>query len=95
MSQDERPTFDGTAGSVTVWIGALRGGESEEAARRLWDRYFQRLVSLARGRLRAKLPTGALVGIRVPGSWRELGEVRGELVSFVTPRDLEGTDRDG
>ena len=46
-------------------------------------------------RLRAKLPTGALVGIRVPGSWRELGEVRGELVSFVTPRDLEGTDRDG
>lgn len=46
-------------------------------------------------RLRAKLPTGALVGIRVPGSWRELGAVRGELVSFVTPRDLEGTDRDG
>jgi phosphohistidine phosphatase len=40
-------------------------------------------------RLRSKLPTGALAGIRLPGSWRALGEVRGELVSFVTPRDLE------
>jgi len=46
-------------------------------------------------RLRAKLPTGALAGIRIPGSWRELGQVRGELVAFVTPRDLAAGDRDG
>jgi DNA-directed RNA polymerase specialized sigma24 family protein len=42
-----------TGGSVTRWIGALRDGEADEAARRLWDRYFDRLVGLARDRLRA------------------------------------------
>jgi len=42
-----------TDASVTAWIGALRGGDSDEAARRLWDRYFDRLVDLARARLRA------------------------------------------
>jgi hypothetical protein len=50
------PTDDpgtvGTEGSVTAWIGALRGGDSDAAAHRLWDRYFDRLVDLARARLR-------------------------------------------
>jgi DNA-directed RNA polymerase specialized sigma24 family protein len=50
--KDSNP--DGTLGSVTGWIGALRGGASDEAARQLWDRYFHRLVHLARARLRAK-----------------------------------------
>ncbi len=39
-------------GSVTRWLGDLKGGD-QDAARPLWDRYFQRLVSLARARLRA------------------------------------------
>lgn len=39
-------------GSVTHWLGDLRAGE-QEAAQPLWDRYFQRLVALARARLRA------------------------------------------
>ena len=46
-------------------------------------------------RLRSKFPTGALVAIRFPGSWSALGEVRGELTNFVTPRDLMGETRDG
>lgn len=39
-------------GSVTRWIGDLKAGDPE-AARALWDRYFDRLVRLARARLRA------------------------------------------
>jgi RNA polymerase sigma factor (sigma-70 family) len=38
-------------GSVTHWIHQLKQGDSL-AARRLWERYFPRLVSLARDHLR-------------------------------------------
>ena len=37
-------------GSVTHWIGALQAGDPA-AARQLWDRYFRRLVGLARKKL--------------------------------------------
>jgi DNA-directed RNA polymerase specialized sigma24 family protein len=37
--------------SVSGWIGRVRGGD-DEAAARLWQRYFVRLVGLARDRLR-------------------------------------------
>ncbi len=40
-------------GSVTIWVDALRAGDPE-AARRLWQRYFQSLVRLARSRLQAR-----------------------------------------
>jgi DNA-directed RNA polymerase specialized sigma24 family protein len=40
-----------TPGSVTQWIDGLRAGESA-AARKLWEQYFNRLVELARKRLR-------------------------------------------
>jgi DNA-directed RNA polymerase specialized sigma24 family protein len=40
-------------GSVTRWIDRVRAGEPD-AARQLWHRYFDRLVRLARGRLREK-----------------------------------------
>ena len=36
---------------VTVWLGRLQAGDAG-AARPLWDRYFHRLVGLARKRLR-------------------------------------------
>src|SRR6476661_973202 len=36
---------------VTVWLGRLQAGDPA-AARPLWDRYFHRLVGLARARLR-------------------------------------------
>jgi RNA polymerase sigma factor (sigma-70 family) len=39
------------AGSVTDWIGNLKSG-SPEAAARLWERYFEGLVRIARARLR-------------------------------------------
>lgn len=39
-------------GSITRLLGELAGGDPDEAARRLWDRYFDRLVQLARARLR-------------------------------------------
>ncbi len=37
-------------GSVTHWIGALKDGD-DEAARELWQRYFDGLVRVARNRL--------------------------------------------
>jgi RNA polymerase sigma factor (sigma-70 family) len=44
-------------GSVTRWIDGLEQGDPE-AARRLWQRYFEDLVRLARARLR-DAPRGA------------------------------------
>jgi DNA-directed RNA polymerase specialized sigma24 family protein len=37
-------------GSVTCWLDALRAGDAG-AAQRLWERYFRRLVGLARKKL--------------------------------------------
>jgi DNA-directed RNA polymerase specialized sigma24 family protein len=39
--------------SVTWLIGELAGGDSDEAARQLWERYFDQIVRLARARLGA------------------------------------------
>jgi DNA-directed RNA polymerase specialized sigma24 family protein len=39
-----------SSGSVTHWIDRLQAGD-EEAARLLWERYFHRLVGLARKKL--------------------------------------------
>src|SRR5262249_14212614 len=38
------------SGSVNAWIGALKAGDSKPA-QQLWERYFQRLVGLARTKL--------------------------------------------
>lgn len=38
-------------GSITMWLGKLKGGE-REAVQPLWDVYFGRIVDLARGQLR-------------------------------------------
>jgi DNA-directed RNA polymerase specialized sigma24 family protein len=43
-------TGDEAGGSVTQWIGGLKAGD-EEAARVLWQHYFDGLVRLARSRL--------------------------------------------
>ena len=37
--------------SISLWISALRSGD-ESAAAALWDRYFQRLMHVARGRMK-------------------------------------------
>jgi hypothetical protein len=39
-------------GSVTRWLGGLKAGD-EAAAQQLWERYFARMVGLARDKLRA------------------------------------------
>jgi DNA-directed RNA polymerase specialized sigma24 family protein len=44
MSGDE-------GGSVTCWLGDLKGGDLA-AAQPLWERYFARLVGVARGKLK-------------------------------------------
>jgi RNA polymerase sigma factor (sigma-70 family) len=46
-------------GSVTVWIGHLKAGD-HAAAHQLWMRYYDRIVRLARRRLRA-FPAAATV----------------------------------
>jgi DNA-directed RNA polymerase specialized sigma24 family protein len=40
-----------SGGSVTTWIGMLELGD-RAAAQKLWERYFPRLISLARAKLR-------------------------------------------
>src|SRR5262245_13663312 len=37
-------------GSISVWIGQLKQGDAD-AAQRLWERYYHRLVGLARKKL--------------------------------------------
>jgi DNA-directed RNA polymerase specialized sigma24 family protein len=48
---------DESQGSVTYWIAELRDGETSAAQRELWDRYFRRIVALARTKL-GGLPPG-------------------------------------
>jgi hypothetical protein len=40
--------------SVTVWLARLKSGQRDEAAWRLWQVYFDRLVRLARARLASR-----------------------------------------
>jgi DNA-directed RNA polymerase specialized sigma24 family protein len=46
-------------GSVTRWIGDLKAG-GDSAAQNLWERYFHRLVHLARARLRSARRAGTI-----------------------------------
>ncbi len=46
------------ANSVTHWVNDLKAGDRGEAARLLWQRYFERLARLAQARLRHR--AGAL-----------------------------------
>ncbi len=48
----------GDDGSVTCWIDQLRAGD-QAAAKPLWERYFQRLVGLARVKLPPTMRAGA------------------------------------
>jgi DNA-directed RNA polymerase specialized sigma24 family protein len=50
--------FDDGLGSITLWLRDLQAGD-RAAAQPLWERYFNRLVRLARGRLRLKGGTSA------------------------------------
>jgi RNA polymerase sigma factor (sigma-70 family) len=55
MTADPRmvgPTVMTQDHSITSWILALKAGDVS-AAQRLWERYYRRLVGLARARLRA------------------------------------------
>jgi DNA-directed RNA polymerase specialized sigma24 family protein len=44
--------------SVTVWLERLKSGE-EEAVQPLWERYFHRMVQLARQKLKGRAGKGA------------------------------------
>lgn len=44
---------NGGKGSITFWIGDLKSG-GDAAAQPLWERYFERLVRLAREQLRGR-----------------------------------------
>ena len=44
------PARSSDGGSVTAWVGALKGGDPDASAR-LWARYFRRMLALARKRL--------------------------------------------
>jgi hypothetical protein len=51
---------DDPGASITRWLGALNAGDPA-AAQPLWERYFNRLVRLARARRRAGRRPGAAV----------------------------------
>jgi hypothetical protein len=46
------PMATGDEGSITRWLDVLKAGD-EAAAQQLWERYFARMVGLARTKLRA------------------------------------------
>ena len=46
--------------SVTRWLDDLKAGNDPNAAQRLWERHFERLVRLARGKLRRSHPLTAV-----------------------------------
>jgi DNA-directed RNA polymerase specialized sigma24 family protein len=50
-SHSQERLFMSDGGSITRWIGPLQAGDPA-AAQQLWERYFCRLVGLARKRLR-------------------------------------------
>jgi DNA-directed RNA polymerase specialized sigma24 family protein len=50
LSNHQRLLPVSRGGSVTAWISELKAG-NHEAAQRLWERYFHRLVILARAKL--------------------------------------------
>src|SRR6516225_7420638 len=45
-------------GSISRWLGPLKAADAE-AAQELWERYFGRLVKVARKRLRSRRPRTA------------------------------------
>src|SRR5262245_52808062 len=47
-----------SAGSVTRWVTALKGGDAA-AAQPIWERYYRRLVALARQKLHSSTRRGA------------------------------------
>lgn len=49
-ARDADTAGDDAGGSITVWLGALKGGDTA-ALQPLWDRYFSRLVAMVRRRL--------------------------------------------
>ena len=53
MPTDTQGSVTDAQGSITHWIGDLKAG-GEAAAQPLWERYFDRLVRLARNKLRAR-----------------------------------------
>jgi hypothetical protein len=53
------------SGSVTALVERLKDGD-HEAARLLWQRYYPRLVALARQKLRGSAPPGGRRGGRGP-----------------------------
>ena len=57
-----------SSSSVTAWIGRVKTGD-RDAAQKLWERYFERLVRLAR----AKLPAGR----------RKLGEDESDVAAYA------------
>ena len=56
-NRPDRGTMDEQGGSITHWLGDLKGGDLA-AAQPLWERYFGKLVVLARAKLQKRRHTG-------------------------------------
>jgi DNA-directed RNA polymerase specialized sigma24 family protein len=56
--RSDRGMAEEQGGSITHWLGDLKGGDLA-AAQPLWERYFSKLVVLARAKLQKRRHTGA------------------------------------
>ena len=70
-------------GSVSRWLGQLRAGDPQAAAG-LWQRYFERLVTVARGRLQ-----GAAYARVGPDRAEEHARAVRKLVEEVSALEVE------
>lgn len=72
--------------AVSHWLEALRAGDSQ-AAQRLWDHYFERLVAVAHGRLRH-------MANRIPGDDIALSALKSVMIGVREKRFPDVRDRD-
>ena len=77
-------------GSVTHWVDQLKAGDYA-AAQPLWERYYQRLVRLARSRLPATPPPAPTPTRRMPHS----SALNSFCICAASGRFPQIADRDG
>ena len=80
-------------GSVTYWLSELKAG-NQDAAQHLWERYFQRLVELARNKLQ-NAPRRAAdeedVAAAWASAWDRIRYLPGETLLDAALRDADNS----
>ncbi|QEH37404.1 ECF sigma factor [Aquisphaera giovannonii] len=78
--------------SVTLWLSDLKGGKTQDAVSRLWNRYFHRLARVAESRLRSTSAGNLVDGEDIAASALEAfcrGASEGRYAGVAGRDDLE------